>query len=237
MHGQEGHATVDRLVSGPAGGDGNGVFDDELDSADEYEEWVDNGEPEVLEEEPTTGNFEGELSEDSAAPTADSSLQLDSIPNQSSLGAGSDRSTRRSSVSSIVNTLRNSMEESDQSATSGRSDAEDFVQKLGPVLLPWEREEVNAFVGDRRGKHTNAELAERTIPEPELRRLRDVALRMKERMRVGPGGVTQAVVETIHSKWRVEEVVKMRFEGPPSLNMKRTHELLEVPIAMAFLPL
>ena len=52
---------------------------------------------------------------------------------------------------------------------------------------------------------------------------------MKERIKVGPGGVTQDVVESIHRKWKVDEVVKMRFEGPPSLNMKRTHDILEVP--------
>ncbi|KAM0876693.1 hypothetical protein ACQ4PT_036017 [Festuca glaucescens] len=232
MHGQEGHSAVDRLVSSPADGDEeeadrNGVFDDELGSVDEDEEWVDN--VAVLEEEPIAEDLEGELyeDEDPALPTANSSFQLDSVLDRGSTGSGFDRSTRRSSVSSIVNTLRNSMEESGPSATIGHSDAEDFVQKLGPVLLPWEREEGDAFDGDRRRKHSNAELAERTIPEPELRRLRDVALRMKERMRVGPGGVTQAIVETIHSKWRVDEVVKMRFEGPPSLNMKRTHELLE----------
>ncbi|KAM0829642.1 hypothetical protein ACQ4PT_066758 [Festuca glaucescens] len=232
MHGQEGHSAVDRLVSSPADGDEeeadrNGVFDDELGSVDEDEEWVDN--VAVLEEEPIAEDLEGELyeDEDPASPTANSSFQLDSVLDRGSTGNGFDRSTRRSSVSSIVNTLRNSMEESGPSATIGHSDAEDFVQKLGPVLLPWEREEGDAFDGDRRRKHSNAELAERTIPEPELRRLRDVALRMKERMRVGPGGVTQAIVETIHSKWRVDEVVKMRFEGPPSLNMKRTHELLE----------
>uniref|UniRef100_A0A453KPQ7 CRM domain-containing protein n=3 Tax=Aegilops tauschii subsp. strangulata TaxID=200361 RepID=A0A453KPQ7_AEGTS len=230
MHGQEGPTVVGRLLSGPVGGDEeeavrNGVFDDELDSEDEDEEWVDNSE--VLEEEPMTVNLEEELyeDEDSAAPATSSSFPLDSIlEDQASTGGGFDRSIRRSSVSSIVNTLRNSMEES---ATIGSSEGEDFVQKLGSVLLPWEREEGNAFDGDNRGRHSNTKLAERTIPEPELRRLRDAALRMKERMRVGPGGVTHAIVESIHSKWKVGEVVKMRFEGPPSLNMKRTHEILE----------
>uniref|UniRef100_A0A453KPN3 CRM-domain containing factor CFM3, chloroplastic/mitochondrial n=2 Tax=Aegilops tauschii subsp. strangulata TaxID=200361 RepID=A0A453KPN3_AEGTS len=230
MHGQEGPTVVGRLLSGPVGGDEeeavrNGVFDDELDSEDEDEEWVDNSE--VLEEEPMTVNLEEELyeDEDSAAPTTSSSFPLDSIlEDQASTGGGFDRNMRRSSVSSIVNTLRNSMEES---ATIGSSEGEDFVQKLGSVLLPWEREEGNAFDGDNRGRHSNTKLAERTIPEPELRRLRDAALRMKERMRVGPGGVTHAIVESIHSKWKVDEVVKMRFEGPPSLNMKRTHEILE----------
>ncbi|VAI31903.1 unnamed protein product [Triticum turgidum subsp. durum] len=231
MHGQEGPTVVDRLLSGPVGGDEeeavrNGVFDDELDSEDEDEEWVDNSE--VLEEEPMTVNLEEELyeDEDPAAPTTSSSFPLDSILDQGSTGGGLDRSIRRSSVSSIVNTLRNSMEES-ASATIGSSEGEDFVQKLGSVLLPWEREEGNAFDGDKRGRHSNTKLAERTIPEPELRRLRDAALRMKERMRIGPGGVTHAIVESIHSKWKVDEVVKMRFEGPPSLNMKRTHEILE----------
>ncbi|KAM3274999.1 hypothetical protein ACQJBY_043773 [Aegilops geniculata] len=230
MHGQEGPTVVGRLLSGPVGGDEeeavrNGVFDDELDSEDEDEEWVDSSE--VLEEEPMAVNLEEELyeDEDPAAPTASSSFPLDSIlEDQGSTGGGFGRSIRRSSVSSIVNTLRNSMEES---ATIGSSEGEDFVQKLGSVLLPWEREEGNAFDGDNRGRHSNTKLAERTIPEPELRRLRDAALRMKERMRVGPGGVTHAIVESIHSKWKVEEVVKMRFEGPPSLNMKRTHEILE----------
>jgi hypothetical protein len=240
MHGQERHSTVDRLVSDKADdgeeeeADRHSVFDDELGSVEEDEEWADN--VAVLEEEPIAEDLlEGELyeDEDPASPTANSSIQPDSVLDRGSTGSGFDTSARRSSVSSIVNTLRNSMEESGPSATIGRPDAEDFVQKLGPVLLPWEREDVSD--GGMRRKHTNAELAERTIPEPELRRLRDVALRMKERMRVGPGGVTQTIVETIHSKWKVDEVVKMRFEGPPSLNMKRTHELLEVPIAMAFL--
>ena len=99
------------------------------------------------------------------------------------------------------------------------------------MLLPWEREEEDeeAFGDGKAGRRSNTELAERTIPEHELRRLRDAALRMKERIKVGPGGVTQDIVENIHRKWRVDEVVKMRFEGPPSLNMKRTHDLLEVP--------
>jgi hypothetical protein len=138
---------------------------------------------------------------------------------------------RQGNVNTIVKTLRGSMEESDPNAAIELSNAEDFVQKLGPVLLPWEREEEDdeAFSGGRAGRRSNTELAERTIPEPELQRLRDTALRMKERIKVGPGGVTQDVVESIHRKWKVDEVVKMRFEGPPSLNMKRTHDLLEVP--------
>ncbi|KAF9617720.1 hypothetical protein IFM89_038220 [Coptis chinensis] len=40
-------------------------------------------------------------------------------------------------------------------------------------------------------------------------------------------GVTQALVDRIHEKWREEEVVKLKFEGPPAFNMRRTHDTLE----------
>ncbi|PON35204.1 RNA-binding, CRM domain containing protein, partial [Trema orientale] len=32
---------------------------------------------------------------------------------------------------------------------------------------------------------------------------------------------------TIHDKWKLDEVVKLKFEEPHSLNMRRTHEILE----------
>ncbi|KAL2506655.1 CRM family member 3A [Abeliophyllum distichum] len=35
------------------------------------------------------------------------------------------------------------------------------------------------------------------------------------------------VVETIREKWRTSEVVRLKFEGAPALNMKRMHEILE----------
>ncbi|GMI97805.1 hypothetical protein like AT4G29750 [Hibiscus trionum] len=79
----------------------------------------------------------------------------------------------------------------------------------------------------KRSKNSNAKMAERTIPEHELRRLRNVALRMVERTKVGAAGITQALVEHIHDRWKSNEVVKLKFEEPLSLNMKRTHEVLE----------
>ncbi|XP_074576743.1 LOW QUALITY PROTEIN: CRM-domain containing factor CFM3, chloroplastic/mitochondrial-like [Curcuma longa] len=93
------------------------------------------------------------------------------------------------------------------------------------VRFPWESE-IDSREGEQL-QRSNTELAERTIPEPELQRLRNVALRMKERMTVGPAGVTEAVVKHIHEKWKEVEVAKLRFEGPACLNMKRTHEILE----------
>ncbi|TVU09316.1 hypothetical protein EJB05_42781 [Eragrostis curvula] len=226
IHGEEELAS-DQWVSvsvaeGEEEVDMDGVSDDELGLVDGDDDEVDNG------GETLSVCSEEEIYENYAATTANSSYRMDLVVDQSSKGDGINGSMRRSSVKTIVKTLRNSMEESSPKIAIEQSNAEDFVQKLGPVLLPWEREDdEEEFGADRQGKRSNTELAERTIPEHELRRLRDAALRMKERMKIGPGGVTQDVVDSIHKKWKVEEVVKMRFEGPPSLNMKRTHDLLE----------
>ncbi|EOA28459.1 hypothetical protein CARUB_v10024668mg [Capsella rubella] len=78
-----------------------------------------------------------------------------------------------------------------------------------------------------RKRSSNTVVAERIVPEHELTRLRNVALRMVERVKVGSAGITQALVEAIHEKWEVDEVVKLKFSEPCSLNMKRTHEVLE----------
>ncbi|XP_011093738.1 CRM-domain containing factor CFM3, chloroplastic/mitochondrial [Sesamum indicum] len=101
------------------------------------------------------------------------------------------------------------------------NDANDLMR------LPWERKIDEEFVKEEKSRNRNTELAERLIPEPELKRLRNVSLRMVERMKVGAAGVTQALVDAIHEKWKHEEVVKLKFEGPPSKNMRRTHEILE----------
>ncbi|KAK9131166.1 hypothetical protein Sjap_011653 [Stephania japonica] len=95
------------------------------------------------------------------------------------------------------------------------------------ISMPWERDRgVESKEGEKWGRR-NTELAEKTIPEHELRRLRNVSLRMKERIKVGAVGITQALVDTIHEKWKLDEVVKIKFEGPPACNMRRTHEILE----------
>ena len=35
-------------------------------------------------------------------------------------------------------------------------------------------------------------------------------------------------MDNIHEKWKLDEVVKLKFEEPLSLNTKKTHESLEV---------
>ncbi|XP_050375614.1 CRM-domain containing factor CFM3, chloroplastic/mitochondrial isoform X2 [Argentina anserina] len=95
--------------------------------------------------------------------------------------------------------------------------------------LPWEKEGglVNGEGGKTRKKCSNTLTAEATLPEHELKRLRNVSLRMLERTKVGAAGITQNLVDAIHEKWKVDEVVKLKFEEPLSLNMKRTHGILE----------
>ncbi|CAL1413992.1 unnamed protein product [Linum trigynum] len=100
---------------------------------------------------------------------------------------------------------------------------EETRRSSNSVESPWN------FSSEKKEKkrESNTELAERMVPEHELKRLRNVALRMLERINVGVAGVTQDLVDAVHEKWRLDEVVKLKFEGPPSRNMKRTHEILE----------
>ncbi|XP_022888239.1 CRM-domain containing factor CFM3, chloroplastic/mitochondrial-like [Olea europaea var. sylvestris] len=114
-----------------------------------------------------------------------------------------------------------------------RSISQEFSSKKGSddvsdsMRLPWQRGTNEDPVKEEKLRKSNTELAEKLIPEPELKRLRNVALRMVERMKVGAAGITQALTDAIHAKWKDEEIVKLKFEGPPSKNMKRTHEILE----------
>lgn len=107
---------------------------------------------------------------------------------------------------------------------------------IDSTKLPWKRElDVKDLEGEDGFKKSNTMLAEKLIPEPELKRLRNVALRMVERIQVKAAGITQALVDSIHEKWKIDEVVKLKFEGSFAMNMKRTHEFLEVSIALVWL--
>ncbi|KAI3801201.1 hypothetical protein L1987_29305 [Smallanthus sonchifolius] len=87
--------------------------------------------------------------------------------------------------------------------------------------VPWEREK------DLFQSSSNTPLAEKLIPEFELKRLRNKSGRMVERFRVGAAGITQELVDSIHEKWKIDEVVKLKFKGLSTMNMKRIHESLE----------
>lgn len=95
----------------------------------------------------------------------------------------------------------------------------------GEVRFPWERPKVEE--GSVRIK-SRTSLAELTLPESELRRLRNLTMRTKNKTKIGGGGVTQAVVDMIREKWKTSEIVKLKCEGAAALNMRRIHEILEV---------
>lgn len=85
----------------------------------------------------------------------------------------------------------------------------DFVDsndERDPIRLPWERENVEQ---DQWKRNTAILLAEILIPGPELQRLGNIAPRIKERIKVGAGGITQEIVDSINDEWKVDEVVKL----------------------------
>lgn len=98
----------------------------------------------------------------------------------------------------------------------------------GEVRFPWEKpkEKEKQEDGSMRRK-SRTSLAELTLPETELRRLRNLTFQKKHKTKIGGAGVTQAVVEMIHERWKTTEIVRLKIEGPPALNMKRMHEILE----------
>lgn len=75
-------------------------------------------------------------------------------------------------------------------------------------------------------------LAELKLPEEELRRLRSIGIGLKKKLKLGKAGITEGIVNGIHERWRRTEMVKITCEDICRLNMKRTHELLEVYILL-----
>ncbi|CAN8324481.1 unnamed protein product [Cochlearia groenlandica] len=102
----------------------------------------------------------------------------------------------------------------------------------GEVRFPWEKvspkDKKELVNGEWTAKsESRYSLAEMTLPEAELNRLRNVMFRTKSKMRVKGAGVTQAVVDAIQDKWKSTEIVRLKIEGASALNMRRTHEILE----------
>ncbi|GJN02661.1 hypothetical protein PR202_ga20035 [Eleusine coracana subsp. coracana] len=75
--------------------------------------------------------------------------------------------------------------------------------------------------------------AELALPRDELRRLQGIGISVRKRLKVGKAGVTEGIVNGIHERWRNAEVVKIRCEDVWALNMRRTHEILEVSSILA----
>lgn len=102
------------------------------------------------------------------------------------------------------------------------------------ALLPWERavsedEQTNgANVGGKKRPMRAPTLAELTIQDEELRRLRTMGMTLRERVNVPKAGTTGAVLEKIHQKWRKCELVRLKFHEELAHDMKTAHEIVEV---------
>ncbi|KAL5537528.1 hypothetical protein UlMin_042829 [Ulmus minor] len=97
----------------------------------------------------------------------------------------------------------------------------------GEVRFPWEKPKENEEQEGGFMRRSRTSLAELTLLESELKRLRNLTFQKKHKTRIGGGGVTQAVVDVIHERWKTSEIVRLKIEGPLALNMKRIHEILE----------
>ncbi|GAA0156833.1 hypothetical protein LIER_14228 [Lithospermum erythrorhizon] len=106
----------------------------------------------------------------------------------------------------------------------------------GDGVLPWEREEVEerrkeeeVVDGGRMRKRVvkAPSLAELTIEDEELRRLRREGIVLRERVNVPKAGVTNAVLEKVHEKWLKNELVRLKFHEVLARDMKTAHEIVE----------
>ncbi|KAJ1687391.1 hypothetical protein LUZ63_018781 [Rhynchospora breviuscula] len=100
------------------------------------------------------------------------------------------------------------------------------------ALLPWEREKYN-YTGysedgnDKSRRPRAPSMAELTIEDEELRRLRRLGMTLRERVTVPKAGVTQAVAAKIHDVWRKSELVRLKFHESLAHDMRTAHQLVE----------
>ncbi|GAB2219620.1 hypothetical protein Drorol1_Dr00007257 [Drosera rotundifolia] len=97
-------------------------------------------------------------------------------------------------------------------------------------LFPWERGEERGTERDEKKGRVKVKaptLAELTINEEELRRLRKAGMALKDKINVAKAGVTREVVEKIHKQWRSEELVRLKFHEALTHDMKTAHEIVE----------
>ncbi|PON94506.1 RNA-binding, CRM domain containing protein [Trema orientale] len=111
--------------------------------------------------------------------------------------------------------------------------AEDEGEGKDEMVFPWEREEERSeereegMRGLRKRRARAPTLAELTIEDEELRRLRRMGMFLRERISVPKAGLTQAVLEKVHDKWRKEELVRLKFHEVLAHDMKTAHDIVE----------
>lgn len=110
------------------------------------------------------------------------------------------------------------------------------VEEDGGNVLPWERDNAGFVVEEKRSEDGNLRkkrvraptLAELTIEDSELRRLRTAGMALRERTTIPKAGVTRVIVEAIHDVWRKSELVRLKFHETLAHDMKTAHDIVEV---------
>ncbi|KAK7364083.1 hypothetical protein VNO80_12454 [Phaseolus coccineus] len=103
------------------------------------------------------------------------------------------------------------------------------------MMLPWEREEEKVVVvrserdeeGLKKRRLTAPSLADLTLEDELLRRLRREGMHVRERVSVPKAGLTQEVMEKIHKRWMKEELVRLKFHEELAKDMRKAHEIVE----------
>uniref|UniRef100_A0ACD5TDZ4 Uncharacterized protein n=1 Tax=Avena sativa TaxID=4498 RepID=A0ACD5TDZ4_AVESA len=114
-----------------------------------------------------------------------------------------------------------------------RPDRQFAASGLDETVLPWERDQESdggrGEDGDgvKRKRVKAPSLAELTMDDAELRRLRGMGMTLRDRITVPKAGVTQAITEKIHDAWRKSELVRLKFHEDLANDMKTAHELVE----------
>lgn len=108
----------------------------------------------------------------------------------------------------------------------------DLPAAADPVLLPWERRgEAEIEEEEETGKRRRVKaptLAELTIEDEELSRLRRMGMTLREKINIPKAGITQVILEKIHDYWRRSELVRLKFHEDLAHDMKTAHEIVEV---------
>ncbi|GAB2288871.1 hypothetical protein Dimus_023179 [Dionaea muscipula] len=92
--------------------------------------------------------------------------------------------------------------------------------------MPWVKEERVVIRRPRKEKVLTA--GEMSLDPEMLKRLRGDAAKMRKWVKVKKLGVTQAVVDEVHSIWRNNELVMLKFDIPLCRNMDRAREIVEL---------
>lgn len=102
--------------------------------------------------------------------------------------------------------------------------------------MPWDKREGEEYEEHEerqkekpKKKSVNAAtLAEKTLEEEELRRLRTLGMSLKEKVTIPKAGLTRAVLDKIHRQWSNCELVRLKFHEFLAQNMKLAHQIVEV---------